>query len=146
MDTFLSYIFICLKDHKWRIIIWIIIMFLKYFPWIAKLTCSKFDTNKKCFCTFKALKLWEWTIFVFFKCLFFPPNVHHFFWKLKSILRLMITKAKGFELMIYFYNWFEHIWFKSVFNLENYGFKKCALNKSYSHLCDKRHECIIYMI
>jgi hypothetical protein len=28
----------------------------KYFPLIAKFTCSKLDTNKKCFCMFKALK------------------------------------------------------------------------------------------
>jgi hypothetical protein len=30
--------------------------FLKYFSLIAKFTCSKFDTNKKCFYMFKALK------------------------------------------------------------------------------------------
>jgi hypothetical protein len=29
----------------------------------------------------------------------------------------------------YFYNPFEHIWFKSVFDLENYGFQKCDFNK-----------------
>jgi hypothetical protein len=32
----------------------------------------------------------------------------------------MIKKEKGFELE--FYNPFEHIWLKSVFDLENYGF------------------------
>ncbi len=57
--------------------------FLEYFPLIVKFTCSKLDSNQKCFCMFKALKLWEWTILVFFKCLFFLSNVHHSFWKLE---------------------------------------------------------------
>jgi hypothetical protein len=34
----------------------------------------------------------------------------------------MIRRAKGFELMIFLNNPFEHIWFKSVFDPENYGF------------------------
>jgi len=32
----------------------------------------------------------------------------------------MIRRAKGLENC--FYNQFEHIWFKHVFDLENYGF------------------------
>jgi hypothetical protein len=32
-----------------------------------------------------------------------------------------------------FYNPFEHIWFKSDFDLEIYGFKKCDFNKSCSY-------------
>ncbi len=36
--------------------------------------------------------------------------------------------------------------FKCVFDLENYGFKKCGLNQRCSYLCDKGHECIIYLI
>ncbi len=36
--------------------------------------------------------------------------------------------------------------FKCVFDLENYGLKKCGLNKCCSYLCDKGHECIIYLI
>jgi hypothetical protein len=38
----------------------------------------------------------------------------------------------------YFYNPFEHIWFKSVFDLENYGFWKCGFNNSCSYTSDKR--------
>jgi hypothetical protein len=34
----------------------------------------------------------------------------------------MIRKEKKIELMKNIYNPFEHIWFKSVFDLENYGF------------------------
>jgi hypothetical protein len=33
----------------------------------------------------------------------------------------MIKRAKGFKLMIYFLK-IEFIWFKCVFDLENYGF------------------------
>jgi hypothetical protein len=45
-----------------------------------------------------------------------------------------------------FYNPFEHICFKSVFDLKNYEFLKCGFNESDSYIYDKRHECIIYMI
>jgi hypothetical protein len=51
-----NYIFVCLKYHKWNIIIQIVIIFLKYFSLIVKFTCSKFDTNLKYFCVVKALK------------------------------------------------------------------------------------------
>jgi hypothetical protein len=46
----------------------------------------------------------------------------------------MIRRGKGLELM------------KIVFDLENYGFSKCGFNKSCSYICDRGHECIIYMI
>jgi len=39
----------------------------------------------------------------------------------------MIRRAKGFELMIFKKNWFEYIWFKSVFDLGNYGVKVIEL-------------------
>jgi hypothetical protein len=58
----------------------------------------------------------------------------------------MIRKAKRLQLMISFNNPFEHICFKSVFDLENYGFWKCAFNIKCSYLCDRGYECIIYMI
>jgi hypothetical protein len=35
-----------------------------------------------------------------------------------------------------FYNPFEHIWFKNVFDPKNYRFWKCVFNKIYSYLCD----------
>ncbi len=50
------------------------------------------------FYMFKAFKLQQWTIIVFFKRLFFLPNMHHFFSKLERILTLMIRRAKGFKL------------------------------------------------
>jgi hypothetical protein len=56
------------------------------------------------------------------------------------------SKGKKFELMIFLNNPFEHIWFKSAFDPKNYGFKKCGSNKSCSYICDRGHECIIYMI
>jgi len=68
---------------------------------------------------------------------FFLPNVHHSFWKL-MILTLIIKREKGLELMKFIFK-FEHIWFRSVFDLKKYGFKKCAFNKSCSCLCDRGH-------
>jgi hypothetical protein len=49
----------------------------------------------------------------------------------------MIRSAKILEQMNLFFNRFEHIWFKSDFDLENYGFWKCTYNKNYSCLCDR---------
>jgi hypothetical protein len=47
-----------------------------------------------------------------------------------NILTLMIKRAKGLELMIFFlYNPFEHIWFKKVFAPKNYGFENVPLTK-----------------
>jgi len=64
---------------------------------------------------FKTLKPREWTILVFFKHLYFLPNVHHSFLKIGEILILMNKKAKRHELIkIVFYNLFEHIWLKNV--------------------------------
>jgi hypothetical protein len=45
--------------------------FLEYFSIIAKFTCSKLDTNQKCFYMFKTFRPQKWTIFVFFKHFFF---------------------------------------------------------------------------
>ncbi len=47
---------------------------------------------------------------------------------------------------LFFYNPFKHIWFKSDFDSKNYGFWKYASNENCSYLCDRKHECIIYMI
>jgi hypothetical protein len=59
----------------------------------------------------------------FFQVSFFLPNVHHSFLELKMILTLMIKMEKGFEPMNFFnINPFEHIWFKSAFDLQNYKF------------------------
>ncbi len=57
--------------------------FHSYFPLIGKFTCSKLDTNKKCFYLFKAFKLQEWTIFVFFKH-FFSTKCAPFLLKIKQ--------------------------------------------------------------
>jgi hypothetical protein len=57
-----------------------------------------------------------------------------------------MTWTNNIYIYIYIYNQFEHIWFKCVFDPKNYGFWKYSLNKSCPYLCDKGHECIIYMI
>ncbi len=56
----------------------------------------------------------------------------------------MIRRAKKTWIHRFiFYNPFEQIWFKSVFNLENYGFWKCDFNKICWYLCNKGHEFVI---
>jgi hypothetical protein len=69
---------------------------------------------------------------LFFSNVFFSTKCVPFFLKIEkdfNILTLMIKKAKGFELMNFFYNPFEHIWFKSVFDPKNYGFENVPLTK-----------------
>jgi hypothetical protein len=39
----------------------------------------------------------------------------------------MIRRTKGLELMIFLNNPFQHIWFKSVFDLKNCGFENVPL-------------------
>jgi len=85
---------------------------LECFQLIVKFTYMlKASHESIFFCMFKTLKPWEWIVPVFSKCPFFLLSVYHSFWKLERILTLMIKRAKGFELMIFFYNQFEHIWF-----------------------------------
>jgi len=79
-------LFICLKYHKWSIIVYIVIIFWEYFSIIAKFTCSKFDTNKKCFCMFKSFKPQKWIVSVFFKCVFFYQMCTILFEKWKEFL------------------------------------------------------------
>ncbi len=98
-------------------------------------------TQKKGFFMFLAFKLQEWAFLKFFKRLSFYTKCAPF------LLTLVIKGAKGFELM------------KIVFiiNLSTFGsnvllmlkimdFENVALNKSYSYLCDRGRECIIYII
>jgi hypothetical protein len=61
----------------------------------------------------------------------FFSNVHHSFWKLEKILTLMNRRAKGLELMSFFFNNpFEHIWFSKVFlTLKILNFENVALTK-----------------
>ncbi len=144
----LKYIFVCLKDHKWSIIVWIVIIFGEYFSLIAKFTCSKFDTNQKCFCMFKTLKPQKWTF------LFYFSNIHFFYQmctilknKLEKILTLMIRRAKGLELMkIIFITNLSTFGSKMFLTLKIMDFENVLLTKKNLCLCDRRHECIIYMI
>jgi len=79
----------------------------------------------------------------FFQMSFFSIKCVSFLLKIGKVLTLMIRRTKGLELMNFFYNPFEHIWFKSAFDPENYEFWKYDFNKSYSYICDRGHEYII---
>jgi len=57
-------------------------MFLECFLLIANFTSSKFDTNQKCFCMFKALKPQEWIVLVFFSNMFFSTKYAPFLLKI----------------------------------------------------------------
>ncbi len=134
-----------MKDHKGTIIVWIVIKNLEYFSLIVKFTCSKWHKSKM-FLHVQSTQTLKVDNLYFFKCFFFL-HVPHSFWKMERFLTLMIKRAKGLELMkMIFNNWFEHIWFKHVFDPKRYRFWKYGLNKNCSYLCDRGHVCIIYMI
>ncbi len=115
---------------------------LEYFSLIAKFTCSKLDTNQKCFYISKAFKLWKWTILFFLNVLFFYQMCTILFENWKGFYHWWLEEQKDINSWKLFCNRFEHIWFKGVFDLENYGFWKCGLK----NLCNRRHEFIIYDI
>jgi len=92
MNIFSNCIFVCLKDHKWSIIVWIIIISFGIFFIIFKVYMPKTWHKLKVFLHVKAFKLWKWTVLVFYKHFFFLPNVHHSFWKLERISTLMNRK------------------------------------------------------
>jgi len=59
----------------------------------------------------------------------------------------MIRRAKELELMkIVFTTHLNTFGSKMFFTLEIMDFQNVALIESCSYLCDRRHECIIYMI
>jgi hypothetical protein len=63
------------------------------------------------------------------------------------ILTLMIRRAKGLELMkIIFITNLNTFDSNMLLILKMMDFKNVALTKNCSYLCDKGHECIIYMI
>jgi hypothetical protein len=84
MDTPSNCIFVCLKNHKGSIIIWIVIIVLKHFPLIAKFTCSKLDTNIKKNCMFKELEPQKWIVRVFFQTSFFSTKCAPFLLKIEN--------------------------------------------------------------
>ncbi len=104
--------------------------FWEYFSLITNFTCSKLNTNQKCFCMFKTFKPWEWTSLYFFKHPFFIPNVHRSFWKLEMILTLMIRRVKGLELMkIVFITHLNTFGLKMFLTLKIMDFENVALTK-----------------
>jgi len=141
VDTPLNYTFVCLKDHKGSIIVWIVIIVFGIFSINHKVYMFKAWHESKMFFHVQSTQTCRMDNLYFFKHLFFLSNVHHSFWKLKRILSSMIK-----SMINCFYDPFEHIWFKSVFDPENYGFWKCGFNKSCSDIYDRWYECIIDMI
>jgi hypothetical protein len=89
---------------------------------------------------FLALKPQEWAfkkkfkLFLYTKCALF-------------FLTLVIRRAKGFQLMIFFFiiN-FSTFGSNVLLTLKIMNFENVALNKSCSYLCDRGRECIIYII
>ncbi len=102
MDTFFNYIFVCLKDHKWNIIIWIIIIFLVIFSINCKVYILKVWHKLKMFLYVLNIQTSRVNNPWFFQTSFFSTKCASFLLRMKRILTLMIRKAKGFELIIFF--------------------------------------------
>jgi hypothetical protein len=144
MDTPWNYIFVCLKNHKGNIIVWIVIKNFKIFFTNYKFYMFKAWHKSKIFLHIQSTQTLEMNNPYFFQTSFVSTKCASFLLKIEKNLILMNRRAKWFELMIfYFYNQFEHIWLKHAFNPKNYEFWKCDHNKSFSYLCDRGHECII---
>ncbi len=119
---------------------------MDYFPLIAKFTFSKLDTKKKNLYVENTQTLRVDNV-CFFQIFFFSTKCTPFLLKIRVDFNIDDYRGKNtWTTENYFYNWLEHIWLTSAFDLENYRFWKCTFNKSYSCLCEKSHECIIYII
>jgi len=63
------------------------------------------------------------------------------------ILTLMIRRAKGLKLLNYVFITDLNTFGSKVFlTFKIMDFENVALTKSYSYVCDREHECIIYII
>jgi len=89
----------CMFERSQRSIIIHFFIFFEYLSSIAKFTCSKLDTNHKCFCMSKTLKPQKWTFFVFFKHIFFYQMCTIPFENWRGFLTLMTKREKRLELM-----------------------------------------------
>jgi len=92
----LNYIFICFKNQKGSIIVWIIIKVFGIFSINCKVYMFKAWHKSKMFLHVQSIQTFK------INSLFFLPNVHHSFWKLERILTLK-RRAKGLELMKFFF-------------------------------------------
>jgi hypothetical protein len=96
---------------------------------------------------FKALKLQEWTIIVFFQTSFFSNKCAPFFLKIGKDFSIDDKRAKGLELMkIIFITHLSTFGSKMLLTLKILDFENVALTKVVHIFCDRGHECIIYMI
>ncbi len=121
--------------------------FWNIFHQLQSLHIQSLTQIKNVFACSKHSNLESGQVLFFFQTSFFSTKCAPFFLKIKKDLNIDDYKGKRtWTDENYFYNPFKHIWFKSVFDLENYGFWKCGFNKSCSYICDRGHECIIYMI
>ncbi len=144
---FFNYIFVCLKNHKGRIIVWIILIFWGIFSINCKFYMFKTWHISKMFLHVQNTQTLKLDNPYFIETSFFPTKCAPFLLKIGDDFNSDNYKGKRtWTNQKKNYNQFEHIWFKHVFHLENYGFWKSGLNKSCSYACDKGHECIIYMI
>jgi hypothetical protein len=69
---------------------------------------------------FKTFKPQEWIILVFFSNVLFYAKCAQFLLKIGEDFNIDIRRAKIFEIMKIVLGTFEHIWFKIVFEHENY--------------------------
>ncbi len=135
MDTPYNYIFVCLKNHKWSNKhnnldcykkIWNI------FHQFQSLHAQYLTQIKNVFACSKHSNLKNGQSSFFPNVLFFT-NCAPFFLKIGEDFNIDDQKGKRTWINeFFFYNPFKHIWLKSVFDSENYGFWKCAFNKNCS--------------
>jgi len=127
VDTFLNYFFVCLKDHKWSIIVRIVIIFLGIFFIKWKFCMFKVWHKSKMFLHVQNTQTSRMDFF--FSNVIFLPNVHHSFWKLKRILTLTIRREKWFEPMIFFITHLSKFGSKTLLTLKIMDFENLFLTK-----------------
>jgi len=130
VGTFLNCNFVCLKNHKGSIIVWIAIKFFGIISINCKVYMLKVWHKLIMFLHVQSTQTSKMDNPYFFKCPFFLPNVHHFFWKLERILTLIIRREKGLEVMkIIFITNLSTFGSKVFFTLKIMDFESVVLTK-----------------
>jgi hypothetical protein len=93
---------VCLKNHKGIIIIWIVMKFFGLFFINSKVYMLKAWHKSQLLLHIQSIQTSRVDNPYFFQTSLFLSNMHHSFWKLKRIFKLMIRRAKRFELTIFF--------------------------------------------
>ncbi len=120
----------CIFETQVEIMVCIIINVFGIFSINCKVYMFKVWHKQKMFLHVQSTQTLKMDYPYFFQTSFFSTKCAPFLLKVREDFNIDVYKGKRTWIdEIIFYNQFEHIWFKCAFDITNYGFRKCDLNK-----------------